>query len=63
MCFEDADMALRGKEATQEFFAEIVKDVSAFSKVIITGIGLWKRVSTVARLIGELADMYAFVEK
>lgn len=58
LCFDDADMTLAGKDATQQEIAYIVKRLIEKRKVIFLGINLKKRCGTLLRIIGE--DSYEF---
>ena len=58
LCFDDADMTLAGKDATQQEIAYIVKRLTDKRKVMFLGINLKKRCGTLLRIIGE--DSYEF---
>lgn len=58
LCFDDADMTLAGKDATQQEIAYLVKRLTEKRKVIFLGINLKKWRGTLLKIIGE--DSYEF---
>jgi len=63
LCIEDADMALRGKEATQFEMAQLVKCIIDHATVIFTGIGVEERLPVLYDNLAHITDTYCWSEE